>query len=142
VEAGLRHWESDIGPEDTPYEAGLGFCVKLDKQGFMGREALVQHKEKGLRRKLVMFTLDEPEPLLFQNEPIYRNGEQVSQITSGAYGFKIGSAVGFGYLSNRDGISDKWILDGQYEIMVEGRKIPAKVHLRSPYDPNHMRPKM
>jgi len=108
----------------------------------MGREALVQQKEKGLRRKLVMFTLDEPEPLLYQNEPIYRNGEQVSQITSGAYGFKIGSAVGFGYLSNDEGISDTWILDGQYEVMVEGRKIPAKVHLRSPYDPNNERPKM
>jgi len=142
VEAGLRHWEAEIGPEDTPYEAGLGFCVKLDKQDFMGREALVQQKEKGLRRKLVMFTLDDPEPLLYQNEPVYRNGEQVSQITSGAYGFKIGSAVGFGYLSNDEGISDTWILDGQYEVMVEGRKIPAKVHLRSPYDPNNERPKM
>ncbi len=49
-----------------------------------------------------MFTLDDPESLLFQNEPIYRDGEQVSQITSGAYGFKIGHAVGFGYLSNSE----------------------------------------
>ena len=142
VEAGLRHWESDIGPEDTPFEAGLGFGVRLDKEDFMGREALVQQEKVGLSRKLVMFTLDDPEPLLFQNEPIYRNGKQVSQITSGAYGFKLGNAVGFGYLSNHDGISDKWILDGQYEIMVESRKIPAKVHLRSPYDPNNERPKM
>jgi len=142
VEAGLRHWESDIGPEDTPYEAGLDFCVKLDKKGFIGREALVHQKKKGLNRKLVIFMLDDPEALLYQNEPIYRNGEQLSQITSGAYGFKIGGAVGFGYLSNGDSISDKWILDGQYEIMVEGRKIPAKVHLRSPYDPKNERPKM
>lgn len=79
---------------------------------------------------------------MYQNEPIYRNGEQVSQITSGAYGFKTGRAVGFGYLDHSDDISDKWILDGHYEIMVEGRKIPATVHLRSPYDPNNKRPKM
>jgi 4-methylaminobutanoate oxidase (formaldehyde-forming) len=142
VEAGLRHWESDIGPEDTPYEAGLGFGVRLDKGDFLGREALVQQKKSGLSRKLVMFTLDDTEALLFQNEPIYRDGKQVSQITSGAYGFKIESAVGFGYLSNKDGISEKWVLDGNYEIMVEDRKIPAKVHLRSPYDPNNERPKM
>jgi 4-methylaminobutanoate oxidase (formaldehyde-forming) len=142
VEAGLRHWESDIGPEDTPYEAGLGFGVRLDKGDFLGREALVQQKKSGLSRKLVMFSLDDTEALLFQNEPIYRDGKQVSQITSGAYGFKIESAVGFGYLSNKDGISEKWVLDGNYEIMVEDRKIPAKVHLRSPYDPNNERPKM
>lgn len=142
LEAGLRHWESDIGPEDTPYEAGLGFGVRLDKEGFIGREALVQQKKSGLSRKLVMFTLDDTEALLFQNEPIYRDGNQVSQITSGAYGFKIGSAVGFGYLNNKDVISDTWILDGHYEIMVEGRMIPAKVHLGSPYDPKNERPKM
>ncbi len=142
VEAGLRHWETEICPQDTPYEAGLGFGVKLDKGDFIGREALLKQKEGGLKRKLVMFTLDDPESLLYLNEPVYRNGEQVSQITSGAYGFKIGSAVGFGYLSNLDGVSDEWILDGKYEIMVEGQMIPATVHLRSPYDPMNERPKM
>ena len=142
LEAGYRHWESDITPDDTPYEAGLGFAVKLSKGDFVGREALLIQKEAGLTRKLVMFTLDDPEPLLYLNEPIYRNGEHISEITSGGYAHKLGTAVGMGYLINPQGIDNEWILSGRYEIEVEGKMIPAKVHIRSPYDPKKERTKM
>jgi len=64
MECGYRHWESDITPDDTPYEAGLGFCVKLDKGDFDGRAALVKQKENGITRRLVIFTLEDSETLL------------------------------------------------------------------------------
>jgi 4-methylaminobutanoate oxidase (formaldehyde-forming) len=142
MESGYRHWETEIGPEDTPYEAGLGFCVRLDKGDFIGREALVRQKEKGLTRKLVLFTLEDPEPLLLRNEPVFRDGAHVSEITSGAYAFKLGTSIGMGYLSRPAGIADDWILSGRYEILVEGKRVPAKVHLKSPYDPKNARPKI
>ncbi len=66
----------------------------------------------------------------------------MANLTSGAYGFKVGSAVGMGYVKNNEGISENWILAGKYEIEVEGKMMPAKVHIRSPYDPKNQRPKM
>lgn len=142
MECGYRHWENDITPEDTPLEAGLGFAVRFDKGDFAGKKALVAQKEAGLTRKMVQFTLNDPRAKLYANEPIYHNGVQVSQITSGAYGFKVGSAVGMGYLSHPEGITNDWIASGTYEVMVEGELIPATVHLRARYDPKAERTKM
>ena len=135
MECGYRHWESDITPDDTPYEAGLGFTVKLDKGPFPGRQALLSLREKPLTRRMVMFTLEDPKPMLYRNEPIYRNGKPISQTTSGAYGFKLGASTAMGYLKNIDGITNDWILSGRYDILVEGKMIPARAHLRAPYDP-------
>lgn len=142
LEKGYRHWGTDITPDDTPYEAGLGFAVKLDKGEFIGRQALIRQKESGLTRKLVMFTLDESEPLLYHDEPVYRDGELVSSITHGAYAHLLESAMGMGYLENPEGVSDEWILSGRYEIDVEGKRIPATAHLKAPYDPSAKRVRM
>jgi 4-methylaminobutanoate oxidase (formaldehyde-forming) len=142
LETGYRHWESDITPDVTPYEAGLGFAVKPDKGDFIGRAALLKQKEAGIQQKLVMFTPEDPDIMLYGGEPVYRDGVWMENLTSGAYGFKVGSAVGMGYVKNETGITEDWILTGKYEIEVEGRMIPAKVHIRSPYDPKNERPKM
>ena len=142
LETGYRHWESDITPDVTPYEAGLGFAVKPDKGDFIGRAALLKQKEAGIQQKLVMFTPEDPGIMLYGGEPVYRDGVWMENLTSGAYGFKVGSAVGMGYVKNENGITEDWILTGKYEIEVEGRMIPAKVHIRSPYDPKNERPKM
>lgn len=142
LETGYRRWESDVTPDDTPYEAGLGFGVKLDKGDFIGRAALLKQKETGIRRRLVQFTMEDPDIMLYGSEPVYRNRKWMANLSSGAYGFKVGSAVGMGYVKNSEGISEKWILEGKYEIEVEGKMIPAKVHVRSPYDPKNQRPKM
>ncbi len=142
LETGYRHWESDITPDDTPYEAGLGFAVKLDKGDFVGREALIRQKEEGLKKKMVMFTLDDPEPLLLGNEPIFRDGQHVGELSSGAYGFKLGRAVGMGYLKNPEGVTNDWIKAGRYQLEVEGSFCDATMHLRSPYDPKNERTKM
>ena len=142
LETGYRHWESDITPDDTPYEAGLGFGVKLDKGDFIGRAALSKQKEAGIKRKIVMFTVEDPDIMLYGSEPIYRDGVWMENLASGAYGFKLGSAVGMGYVKNEKGITTDWILAGKYEVEVEGQMIPAKAHIRSPYDPKNQRPKM
>jgi 4-methylaminobutanoate oxidase (formaldehyde-forming) len=142
LEKGYRHWGSDITPDDTPFEAGLSFAVKLDKGDFIGREDLMRQHASDLTRKLVMFTLENPQPLLYHDEPIYRNGELVSSVTHGAYAHLLGCAMGMGYLEHSEGISDEWILSGRYEIDVEGTRIPAKAHLKAPYDPSGKRVRM
>ena len=142
LEKGYRHWGSDIGPDDTPFEAGLGFCVKLDKGDFVGREALLRQHEKGLTRKLAIFTIEDPGPLLYHDEPIYRNGELVSRNTHGAYAHYLGCAIGMGYLENLEGISDEWVMSGKYEIDVEGKLYSARVHINAPYDPKGQRVQM
>ncbi len=143
LETGYKHWESDITPDDTPYEAVLGFGVKLDKGDFIGKEALVAQKSVGVIRRIVMFTLDKnPEVMLYGNEPIYRNGEYHDTLSSGAFGFKVGCPVGMGYVSNPNGLDIEWIKAGSYELMVEGKLYPATLHIRSPYDPKNERVRM
>jgi glycine cleavage system T protein len=135
LEKGYRHWGSDISPDDTPLEAGLSFAVKMDKGPFLGREALIRQREAGPQRRLVLFALEDPEPLLYHDEPVYRDGELVSSITHGAYGHHLGRAMGMGYLQKPDGVRDDWIFAGRYAIDVEGTLVPAAVHIRPPYDP-------
>jgi len=142
LETGYRHWESDITPDETPYEAGLGFGVKLHKGDFIGRKALLAQKKDGLKRKLVMVTLADPEIMLYGSEPMYRNGVWMDNLRSGAYGFKVGRAVGMGYVKNDTPVTDAWVLDGKYELEVQGKMVPATVHIKSPYDPDNQRVRM
>jgi len=135
LEKCYRHWGSDIGPDDTPLEAGLGFAVRLNKGDFIGREALLRQKKEGLTRKLAAFCLEDPEPLIYHDEPIYRNGELISANTHGSYGHLIGGATGMGYLENPEGITNEWITNAEYTINVEGKMVPAQVHLKPMYDP-------
>jgi len=135
MEKGYRHWSGDITPDDTPYEAGLGFAVNLNKDDFIGKTALLKQKEEGLKRKLVIFTIDDPEPLIYHDEPVYCNGEIVGENTHGSYSHVTGRAIGMVYLSKADGITDEWIMGNKYEIEVEDKKYPITIHLKAPYDP-------
>jgi glycine cleavage system T protein len=135
MEKGYRHWSHDITDEDTPLEAGLGFAVKFDKpNGFIGREALLAQKENGLPKRLLQFKLRDPEPLLYHNEPIWRNDEIVGHITSGAYGHSLGACIGLGYVHTDHGIKPEEVLDGNYEIEVAGVRVAADASLRPMYD--------
>jgi glycine cleavage system T protein len=142
LEKGYRHWGSDIGPENTPFEAGLGFSVDLSKEDFIGREALLKQKEQGLTRRLVMFTLNDPQPLLYHDEPVFRNGTLVGTNTHGAYAHLLGASMGMFYLENPEGIDKQWIMEAEYEVDVEGRLIAAKPYLAAPYDPERARVRM
>jgi 4-methylaminobutanoate oxidase (formaldehyde-forming) len=123
-------------------EAGLGFAVDWDKGDFIGRDTLARQKAAGLTRRLVTFTLNDPEPLLYHDEPLYRDGRLIAVNTHGAYAHKLGRAMGMAYLENPDGIDADWIVSGQYQVNVAGRMVEAAVHLKAPYDPGRTRVRM
>ncbi|MFO1469272.1 MAG: glycine cleavage T C-terminal barrel domain-containing protein, partial [Steroidobacteraceae bacterium] len=125
----------------TPLQSGLAFTCAWDKPGgFIGREALLEQKKAGVpKRRLVQFLLEDEKPLLYHNEPIYRNGERNGFITSAMFGHTLGAAVGLGYVSNEAGVSDEYITSGRYEIHIADRKVPAKVSIQPMYDPKSAR---
>ncbi len=141
LEKGYRHFGSDITPDDTPLEAGLGFTVAMKKGDFIGRDALMKQRTDGIKRKLVMFPLNDPQPLIYHDEPIYRNGTFAGLNTHGAYAHHLGAAAGMVYLENPDGVTEEWIRDARYEIDLEGRMIPVTIHTKPPYDPTGARMK-
>jgi 4-methylaminobutanoate oxidase (formaldehyde-forming) len=143
MEKAFRHWGHDITNEDTPLEAGLGFAVAWDKPGgFIGREALLRQKETGLHKRLVAFALDDPEPLLYHNEPIRRDGVIVGHVTSAMFGHTLGRSIGLGYVHDAGGVSADWIKAGRYEIEVAGDHVAAQPSLRPFYDPKAERVKV
>ena len=98
LEKGYRLWGQDIQTEHDPFEAGLGFAVRMDKGEFQGREALQRKLDEGLRTKLACVTLDDPAHVVMGKEPILHDGRVVSYVTSAAYGYSIGRCVVYGYL--------------------------------------------
>ncbi len=98
LEKGYRAWASDITPEETPYDAGLGFAVRLDKGDFLGRDALVAAKAAGPRKRLRCLVLDDPRWVCLGNEPVRLGGEVVGRVTSGGAGYTVGKSIAFAYL--------------------------------------------
>jgi 4-methylaminobutanoate oxidase (formaldehyde-forming) len=134
IEKAFRHFGHDITDEDHVLEAGLGFAVKPDKGDFIGRDAVLRKKDAGLSRRLVQFRLTDPEPLLFHNEAILRDGKIVGTITSGNYGHYLGGAVGLGYVPC-EGESAADVLGSRYQIEIAGERFEAEVSLKPMYDP-------
>ncbi|MCR9124622.1 MAG: FAD-dependent oxidoreductase [Rhodobacteraceae bacterium] len=134
MEKGFRHFGHDITCEDHVLEAGLGFAVKTDKPDFIGRDAVLAKRDAGLSRRLVQFRLTDPEPLLYHNEPILRDGEIVGYLSSGAYGHHLGGAMGLGYVPCQ-GETASEVLASAYEIDVAGVRVAAEASLRPMYDP-------
>ena len=140
LEKGYRHWGHDITDEDTPLQAGLSFAVAWDKPGgFIGRDALLAQKEAGIDRRLVQFKLDDPEPLLYHDEPILRNGEIVGNTTSGMYGHTVGAALGMGYVSTSLEVPRSEVLNAEFAIRVNGTVVPATASFGPFYDPKSAR---
>lgn len=136
LESGYRHWGHDISDEDTPLEAGLGFAVAWDKPGgFIGKAALLKQKGQPLRKRLIQLKLEDPDTLLYHDEPIYRDGELVGRTSSGMWSYTLGSALAMGYVTNPEGITKDWVDSGSFEIEVAGRRIPAIAGLGSWYKP-------
>lgn len=141
VEKAFRHFGHDITDEDHVLEAGLGFAVKPSKGEFIGRDAVLRKKEAGVSRRLVQFRLADPEPLLFHNEAIVRDGRIVGTITSGNYGHHLGGAVGLGYVPC-SGQNETDVLASSYEIEIAGERFPAEASLKPLYDPKAERVRM
>ncbi len=142
IEKGYRHFGHDITCEDHVIDAGLGFAVKVDKGcDFIGREAVIARKESGPKNRLVQFKLTDAEPLLFHNEPILRDGQNVGYLCSGNYGHTLGAAVGLGYVPC-EGETAADLLASTFEIDVCGTKVRAEASLKPMYDPKSERAKV
>jgi sarcosine dehydrogenase len=140
LEKGYRAWGSDITPNDTPFEAGLAWAVKLKSNlAFMGREACAAQSHGSLKKKLAGFTTEDSDVVLVGRETILRDGKQVGYLTSGGFGYTVGKPIGHGYVRNQVGVSDDYILSGTYELVVAKDVVRAKVHLVPLYDPQNVR---
>ena len=102
LEKGYRVWGSDITPDDTPFEAGLGFAVKLDKGDFVGRDALAEADEPA--RVLRCLTLDDPRAIALGSEPVRVGDELVGRVTSGGYGYTVERSIAYAYLPGEHGV--------------------------------------
>jgi 4-methylaminobutanoate oxidase (formaldehyde-forming) len=141
IEKAFRHFGHDITDEDHVLEAGLGFAVRTKKPAFIGRDAVLKKQDQGLNRRMVQFRLTDPEPLLFHNEAIVRDGKIVGPVTSGNYGHHLGGAIGMGYVPCQ-GQSEADVLSSAYEIEVAGVRHKAVASLVPMYDPKAARVKM
>ena len=141
MEKAYRHWGHDMSDEESLLEAGLGFTAAWDKPGgFIGREALLKQKETGIHQRLAVVVLEDPEPLLYHNEPIWRDGKIVGRTTSAMFGHTVGRAVALGYVRRDDGpINADWLKAGKYEVEVATQRFGASVSFTAPYDPKNER---
>ncbi|MEM5470205.1 FAD-dependent oxidoreductase [Hoeflea sp. AS60] len=136
LEKGYRAWGSDITPNDTPFEAGLGWAVRRNSNtGFVGQQALAEIAGKPLTKRFAGFVIDDPDAVLVGRETILRNGEPVGYLTSGGYGYTIGKSIGYGYVRNDDGVSDEFLQEGSYELVIAMDRVPAKIGMKPFIDP-------
>jgi len=141
IEKAFRHFGHDITTEDNVIAAGLGFAVSTKKEAFIGRDAVLRTNENGPESRMVQFLLNDPEPLLYHNEPILRDGKIVGYLSSGSYGHHLGGAVGMGYVPCV-GESAADVLASSYQIDVAGTLVDATVSLKPMYDPTGKRTKV
>jgi len=135
LEKGYRVWSTDITPETDPYEAGLGFCVKLDKPGgFEGQEALRAAKAAGVTRRLRCLTLADPRVVALGSEPVRIGGEVVGRVTSGGYGYTVGASIAYSYLPVDDSAPGT-----EVSVNVFGEWVPGVVVAQPMLDPKSTR---
>jgi 4-methylaminobutanoate oxidase (formaldehyde-forming) len=141
MEKGYRDYGHDIDNTDNAFEAGLGMFVDLDKAGgFIGREAALEQKARGLpRRRLVQVLVQDPQPLLFHAEPVHRSGKPVGYMRAGSYGHTLGGAVGLAMVQADGPLDAAWLNEGRWEVEVAGTLYPAAVSLRPLHDPQMLR---
>jgi 4-methylaminobutanoate oxidase (formaldehyde-forming) len=132
LEKGYRVWGADITPEDTPWEAGLEFAVKLDKGDFLGREALVDRKDP--ERRLACLVLDDPRSVALGSEPVRVDGETVGRVTSGGYGFTVERSIAYAYLPAADAS-----IGMSVEVEIFGAWVGGEVAAEPLYDPDGSR---
>jgi glycine cleavage system T protein len=148
IEKGYKHFGYDISNEDSVLEAGLGFAVKENKPTskfgeMIGKDSIIKKRDEGFKNILLQFRLKDPEPLLYHNEPILRDGEIVGYLTSGNYGHYLKGAIGLGYIKCRKlGENIESILASNYQIDVAGHIIDADVSFKPMYDPKSLKIKI
>lgn len=136
LEKGYRAWGSDIHTEYNPYEAGLGFAVRLKKGEFIGRAALEQAKAVGVARKLCCLVFDDPRVAILGKEPIYAAGSDqvLGYVTSANYGYSVRASLAYGYLPVAHAAEGTPV-----EVYYFGERFPAKVSREPLFDPENTR---
>jgi glycine cleavage system T protein len=128
LEKGYRVWGSDITPEDTPYEAGLGFAVKLDKGDFIGREALLAKQEP--ERSLACLVLDDPRAVALGSEPVRVDDRTVGRVTSGGYGYTVERSIAYAYVP-----AENAAVGTRVEVEIFGAWVGGEIAKEPLYDP-------
>jgi len=131
LEKGYRVWSTDISPDDTPFEAGTGFAVKLDKGDFLGRAALLAHEPE---RKLACLTLADPRAVALGSEPVRVEGETLGRVTSGGYGYSVERSIAYAYLP-----ADRAEPGRRVEVEIFGEWVEGVVSAEPLFDPEEAR---
>ena len=134
LEKGYRLWGADIHTEYKPYEAGLGFAVRLKKGEFLGREALLRARKDGLLRKLCCMTLRDSSQVVMGNEPLLNSDSVLGHVTSANYGYSVGASILYGYLPLEYAAEGTTV-----DVLYFGRRYPATVVREPLYDPKNER---
>jgi 4-methylaminobutanoate oxidase (formaldehyde-forming) len=129
LEKGYRVWGSDITPEETPYEAGLSFAVKLDKGEFVGRSALLERHEP--ERRLSCLVLADPHSVALGSEPVRVDGELAGRVTSGGYGYTVEKSIAYAYLPSAHAIPGQPV-----EVEIFGEWVAGEVAAEPLFDPS------
>lgn len=131
LEKGYRVWGADITPDETPFEGGVGFCVKLEKEGgFLGRDALVEAKRAGPRKRLCCLALAEPRRVALGNEPVRAGGDVVGRVTTAGYGYTVERSLAYAYLPPALAEAGTAV-----EVEIFGRWVPGEVASEPLFDP-------
>ena len=147
LEKGYRDYGHDIDNTDTLIEAGLSFTADYKKEsGFIGKEAVLkQKKEAPLKARLVNVVVDDPEPMMYHAEVLYRDGVIVGDVRAASYGHTLGGAVGIAQVScaaDKEVVNKKYVQEGKWEVDIAGTRYSVRVdHLRPFYDPRNERVK-
>jgi glycine cleavage system T protein len=130
LEKGYRVWGADITPDETPYEAGLGFAVKLDKGDFIGRQALVAAREPAPERKLACLVLDDPRSVALGSEPVRMDGEILGRVTSGGYGYSVERSIAYAYVPAQSAEAGR-----EVQVEIFGEWVPGTIAEEPLWDP-------
>jgi 4-methylaminobutanoate oxidase (formaldehyde-forming) len=130
LEKGYLAWSADITPEDDPFEAGLGFAVRMDVPGFIGNEALERKRADGPARLLVMLALEDQHAMTLGNEPVFDGGSVVARVTSGGIGYAVGASLALAYVPIELAAGGTVL-----EVEVFGERVSARVADRALWDP-------
>ncbi len=134
LEKGYRSWGTDLTAEHNPYEAGLGFAVRMDKGDFLGRDALLGMTEETAPRRLACLLLDDPHAVVMGREPVYVDGAPAGYVTSAAYGYSVGASIAYAWLPRAAAAPGRRV-----EVEYFGRRLPATVTEEPLFDPKMTR---
>jgi glycine cleavage system aminomethyltransferase T len=130
LEKGYRVWGADITPDETPFEAGLGFAVKLDKGDFIGRDALVAAQEEAPERSLACLVLDDPRSVALGSEPVRMGDEILGRVTSGGYGYTVERSIAYAYVPAGSAEAGR-----EVEVEIFGEWVPGRIAGEPLWDP-------